>query len=170
LVASAGSTARVDGPFRRFPIGARRVGQVAATHEPFVAREALGEFADPLWIEMHRVKSFAAVSLERSGQSRGVLAVFSRRVLSDQDVAFLALTARVAARSLSPAPRAAAPAGAAKEPRATLAQVQREAIERVLIETRGRVSGPRGAALILGLKPSTLVSRMQKLGVRRPQR
>jgi hypothetical protein len=38
LVASAGSTTRVDGPFRRFPIGARRVGQVAATHAPFVAR------------------------------------------------------------------------------------------------------------------------------------
>jgi transcriptional regulator with GAF, ATPase, and Fis domain len=119
---------------------------------------------------MHRVKSFAAVSLERSGKSRGVLAVFSRRVLSDQDVTFLALTARVAARGLGATPRSGAPAGAHPAARATLAQVQREAIERVLIETRGRISGPRGAALILGLKPSTLVSRMQKLGGRRPER
>jgi transcriptional regulator with GAF, ATPase, and Fis domain len=50
----------------------------------------------------------------------------------------------------------------------TLAEIQREAIERVLIETGGRISGPHGAATVLGLKPSTLVSRMQKLGVRRP--
>ncbi|MBI1796190.1 MAG: hypothetical protein HYR74_03970 [Candidatus Eisenbacteria bacterium] len=50
----------------------------------------------------------------------------------------------------------------------TLAEIQREAIERVLIETAGRISGPRGAATALGLKPSTLVSRMQRLGVRRP--
>jgi len=53
------------------------------------------------------------------------------------------------------------------EPR-TLAEIQRQAIERVLVETGGRISGPRGAATVLGLKPSTLVSRMQKLGVRRP--
>jgi transcriptional regulator with GAF, ATPase, and Fis domain len=32
------------------------------------------------------------------------------------------------------------------------------------------VSGPRGAARILGLKPTTLESRMKKLGVRKPSR
>jgi transcriptional regulator with GAF, ATPase, and Fis domain len=53
--------------------------------------------------------------------------------------------------------------------RRTLAEIEREAIERVLVQTGGRISGPRGAATILGLKPSTLASRMQKLGVRRPK-
>jgi len=49
----------------------------------------------------------------------------------------------------------------------TLAAVQREHILRVLSLTRGRVYGPGGAAALLGLKPSTLQSRMKKLGIAR---
>lgn len=49
----------------------------------------------------------------------------------------------------------------------TLDEVQREHIERVLAETGGRVYGEGGAAARLGLKPSTLQSRMRKLGVSR---
>lgn len=52
-------------------------------------------------------------------------------------------------------------------PPSSLADVQREAIARALRHTRGRVSGPSGAAALLGLKPTTLESRMKKLGVRR---
>jgi transcriptional regulator with GAF, ATPase, and Fis domain len=36
---------------------------------------------------------------------------------------------------------------------------------RILRETKGRVSGPNGAALRLGLKRSTLLDRMKKLGI-----
>ncbi len=55
------------------------------------------------------------------------------------------------------------------EPIATLDEVQRNHIRRVLALTGGRVYGPQGAAARLGLKPSTLQSRMQKLGLtRRP--
>jgi hypothetical protein len=32
----------------------------------------------------------------------------------------------------------------------------------------GRIHGPGGAASILGINPSTLRSRMQKLGIRKP--
>ena len=49
----------------------------------------------------------------------------------------------------------------------TLAEVQRAHIERVLTETDGRVYGRGGAAERLGLKPTTLQSRMKKLGVTR---
>jgi DNA-binding NtrC family response regulator len=48
----------------------------------------------------------------------------------------------------------------------TLAEIQREAIEQALTQAGGRISGPRGAAVALGLKPSTLVSRMERLGMR----
>jgi formate hydrogenlyase transcriptional activator len=51
----------------------------------------------------------------------------------------------------------------------TLDDVQRGHIRKVLESTGWRVSGERGAARILGLKPTTLESRMKKLGIsRRP--
>ena len=42
---------------------------------------------------------------------------------------------------------------------------EQERIVRILRETKGRVSGPNGAALRLGLKRSTLLDRMKKLGI-----
>jgi PAS domain S-box-containing protein len=51
---------------------------------------------------------------------------------------------------------------------ASLAELERQHILHVLETTRWRVSGPRGAAAILGLKPSTLESRLKKLGITRP--
>lgn len=49
-----------------------------------------------------------------------------------------------------------------------LTDVEREHILAVLKQTRWRVRGKSGAAEILGLKPSTLETRMAKLGIRRP--
>jgi transcriptional regulator with GAF, ATPase, and Fis domain len=48
-----------------------------------------------------------------------------------------------------------------------LADAERVAIIRALRQAEGRVSGPSGAADILGLKPTTLHAKMKKLGVRR---
>lgn len=42
---------------------------------------------------------------------------------------------------------------------------QREQILRVLKETNGIIAGPKGAAIRLGLKRTTLLSRMQRLGI-----
>jgi formate hydrogenlyase transcriptional activator len=50
---------------------------------------------------------------------------------------------------------------------ATLAEAERDHIRRVLESTGGRIRGVGGAAEILGLKPTTLESRMAKLGMRR---
>ncbi|MDH3600927.1 MAG: sigma 54-interacting transcriptional regulator, partial [Candidatus Tectomicrobia bacterium] len=52
----------------------------------------------------------------------------------------------------------------------TLQDVEREYILHVLEETAWRVEGARGAARRLGLRPSTLRSRMQKLGITKPAR
>ena len=48
----------------------------------------------------------------------------------------------------------------------SLDEVQRRYIENVLKKTNGRIDGPGGAAKILGMKRSTLYSRMYKLGLR----
>jgi transcriptional regulator with GAF, ATPase, and Fis domain len=224
LTASAGSTDRLDGPFRRFPLGARRVGEVAVTRKPFIAREDLAgmQLAEPTWLAKYDVRSFAAVPLEHAGVVEGVLAVFSRRALGADDERLLAAFARHAAFSIAgrrallaleadrdrlasenaslqkalrleqallrsrdgtsregarfmadatgdpgESPRAASPT---KIPGASLADIQREAIERALEHTSGRVSGPRGAAALLHMKPTTLESRMKKLGVQRSGR
>lgn len=47
----------------------------------------------------------------------------------------------------------------------TLAENERDHILRILEISGGRIDGPRGAARILGLKASTLRSRMEKLGL-----
>jgi transcriptional regulator with GAF, ATPase, and Fis domain len=60
---------------------------------------------------------------------------------------------------------AAAPSGRVSVQ--TLAEVQREHIRRVLELTQGKIYGDKGAARLLGLKPSTLQSRMKKLGLER---
>ena len=49
----------------------------------------------------------------------------------------------------------------------TLEETERQHIIDVLEQTNWRVSGPKGAAAILGLKPTTLEARMKKLGIER---
>jgi len=49
----------------------------------------------------------------------------------------------------------------------TLSQKEAAHIIAVLRKCNGRVSGPRGAAAILGLHPSTLSSRIKKLGIKK---
>jgi formate hydrogenlyase transcriptional activator len=55
---------------------------------------------------------------------------------------------------------------AAEKP--TLAAAEREHILRVLRETDGVLGGPHGAAARLGLKRTTLITKMKKLGIERP--
>jgi formate hydrogenlyase transcriptional activator len=42
---------------------------------------------------------------------------------------------------------------------------EREGILRILKDTDGRVAGPQGAATRMGIKRTTLISRMKKLGI-----
>ena len=49
----------------------------------------------------------------------------------------------------------------------SLVEVERQHIVAVLRETNWRIEGERGAAKLLNLQPSTLRSRMQKLGIAR---
>ncbi len=51
---------------------------------------------------------------------------------------------------------------------ATLEEAERQHILRVLRQTKWRIAGPRGAAILLGMKRTTLQARIRKLGIRRP--
>jgi transcriptional regulator with GAF, ATPase, and Fis domain len=64
------------------------------------------------------------------------------------------------------APEASLAAGDSLRP---LVEVERDHMRLVLNHTDWRIEGPAGAARLLGLHPSTLRSRMARLGIERPQ-
>ena len=88
---------------------------------------------------------------------RGVVRT-AGRVLSRQT------TASVAADAQSGCSPSATPSACGIGAR-TLVDAERAHITAVLRETNGRVGGPRGAAAHLGLARTTLIGRMQKLGI-----
>jgi formate hydrogenlyase transcriptional activator len=51
----------------------------------------------------------------------------------------------------------------------TLKEAEREQIIQALAETNWVIGSPKGAAARLGLKRTTLVSKMQRLGISRAQ-
>lgn len=57
---------------------------------------------------------------------------------------------------------------ASGSPVTTLEEAERQHILRALRQTKWRIAGPRGAAIMLGMKRTTLQARMRKLGLRRP--
>ena len=69
----------------------------------------------------------------------------------------------------APAPAALSPAGPEGVlSDATVRQLERENIQAALRQCGGRIRGPGGAAELLGLKPTTLASRIKNLGIRKP--
>jgi DNA-binding NtrC family response regulator len=45
---------------------------------------------------------------------------------------------------------------------------ERETIAAALARAKGKINGPGGAAEVLGMKPSTLTSRMKAMAIARP--
>jgi len=66
-------------------------------------------------------------------------------------------------------PASGADAQSAAEPRSAGDASERDQIVQVLKETRGVIAGPSGAAARLGLKRTTLNSRIRKLGITRDE-
>ncbi len=65
------------------------------------------------------------------------------------------------------APMATAGQQATSQPLPCLEAVERDHIVKVLRHTKWVITGPRGAATVLDLNPSTLRSRIKKLGISR---
>ncbi len=111
LAASAGHSrdacadyTRLDGRFRRFPLGVRKIGRVAASGEALFLRELRGDeewVADPEWMEREQVKTFAAQPLVFRGEVLGVLAIFDAGLLTDEDFRWVRVFADHAAVSIA---------------------------------------------------------------------
>ena len=91
------------------------------------------------------------------GNIRELRNVLERAVILSTDAAL-----RVDASELRMDARPAEPASAAL----SLDELERRHILAVLKQTDGAIAGPRGAAKILGVPPSTLRSRMDRLGIK----
>ena len=111
LVASAGrshdpkaESGRLDGGFRRFPLGVRKIGIVARSGEPLLASGLRGDepwIADRAWITREGVRTLAAQPLVFRGEVLGVLALFDRGLLDDGDFEWLRVFADQAAVSIA---------------------------------------------------------------------
>lgn len=89
LVASSGASindkeedwSRLDGRFKRFPLGVRKVGRIATTGQSMeVADVGSTEdwVAEPSWIVQEQIHSFAGHPLVHRGEVLGVLGLFAR--------------------------------------------------------------------------------------------
>ena len=110
LVASAGASRSgapydsLDGRFRRFPLGVRKVGRIGATGkaERLCLRESgTSWIADLPWSEREGIQTFAGQPLVFRGEILGVLGLFSREVIDPQQHAWLRIFADQAAVSLA---------------------------------------------------------------------
>ena len=93
-----------NGAFRRFPIGVRKVGRIAATGEPLEVQNIQGEqewIAHPEWIRAEGIRGFGGQPLVHNRAVMGVLAVFSRATISEEDFGWLRTIANHAAASLA---------------------------------------------------------------------
>src|SRR5262249_16604914 len=112
LVASAGTPSNspgedwssLQGHFARFPMHVGKVGQVAAERHPILIKDIPHDHAwivRPDWAQREGIRSFAGYPLVSRGNLLGVIAVFSRKPLEDQEFAWLGLFANHAAVAIA---------------------------------------------------------------------
>ena len=112
LVASGGTSileankdySRIDGSFRRFPIGVRKVGRIAATGEALEVSNIEGQpewLAAPQWARAEGIRGFGGQPLMHAGKVLGVLGVFSRTTIGDACLDWFRMIADHAAASLA---------------------------------------------------------------------
>ena len=112
LVASAGRPlveeepdwSRLDGDFSRFPLGARKVGWIAATGKPVevIDIEKDSEWiARPDWARREGVLGFGGQPMLYKGEALGVLAVFTRIRLVREELIWMRMIADHAATAIT---------------------------------------------------------------------
>ena len=112
LVASAGNPIKspgedwsfLQGQFSRFPLTAGKVGQVAAHRHPIFIKDFAPQdswVVRPEWAEREEIRSFAGHPLIFQEKLLGVIGLFSRRPLDEQEFTWLGLFANHAAIAIA---------------------------------------------------------------------
>jgi PAS domain S-box-containing protein len=114
LVASEGNSIQsngenwrfLEGHFRRIPLGHRKVGRIGATGDSIHIQDFAPEsewIARPDWARSEGIRSFAGHPLVTRGRIIGVLGVFGREPLTQQDFTWLRIFADQAAAAITSA-------------------------------------------------------------------
>ncbi len=105
LVASGGRSAMTpsmewtstEGAFRRIAMGARKVGRIALSGQPLEEPELTEPLPDwiarPDWIRAEGICGFAGQPMIHQGKVLGVLAVFARQPIAEEDMGWLRMIA-----------------------------------------------------------------------------
>lgn len=111
LAASAGVSIQdgtqwttINGHFQRFPIGIRKVGQIAANATPLEVEEVLADsdwIVRPGWVSAEKVRGFGGQPLIYRGEVLGVLAVFTRSPMIHDNSIWLRMIADHAATAIA---------------------------------------------------------------------
>ncbi len=126
---------------------------------PILADWFIQKFSKKLGKSIEKIPSNVMKSLKHyqwPGNVRELENVIERAVINSQGATLQLFAPLSSGEELS----------AQKAKKLTLAELERNYILQILEETRWRIYGPKGAAILLGLHPSTLRARMRKLNIR----
>jgi transcriptional regulator with GAF, ATPase, and Fis domain len=108
LAASAGSSltgqpwSRTDGEFRRMPLAHLKTGSIASERTGLlIADPQSEEWARPEWVRTERIASFVGQPLVFRDETLGVLAVFRREPIDQQEFRWLRMFADQAASAIA---------------------------------------------------------------------
>ncbi len=99
LEASAGLYTHLDGEYRRIPLGALKIGKIAQGDGALYTNDVLEDARLPnkQWMTDNGLRSFAGYPLKFRWELLGVIAMFGRRPLSEEEFKRLAVFANQAA-------------------------------------------------------------------------
>lgn len=111
LAASAGGSiatgeqwTQLDGAFRRFPLGVRKVGRIAATGQPLEVPDIAQHpeiLTKPDWAAAEGIRALGGQPLVYKGEVLGVLAIFSRACLGEENLTWMRAIADHAAAAIA---------------------------------------------------------------------
>lgn len=94
---------RLDGGYRRFPLGARKVGTIGASGEPLMIRDVPADsrwIANQDWARSEKIRGFYGQPIIFRDEVLGVVAIFTRSEPCDEDFESLRIVADYAAAAL----------------------------------------------------------------------
>lgn len=141
---------------------------------PLLVRHFAKEFSRRMNKKIETIPSAVMQSLcEYSwpGNIRELQNVIERAVILSSGTILRIPIAQLRARTASPTRMAKSQPGSGRRMAvgSILRDVDRDGIIKAVADSRGQIGGPHGAAARLGLKRTTLITRMKKLGIDRSQ-